>query len=45
LIAKRGNCWHKDCLDDQDAVEDEPHSGIPVKEATNENKRLAYDEI
>jgi hypothetical protein len=25
-------------MEEQDAVEDEPHSGRPVKEATNENK-------
>jgi hypothetical protein len=37
--------WHKDRLEEQDADEDEPHLGRPDKEATHENKGVAYDKI
>jgi hypothetical protein len=43
VITRESNCWHKDFLEEQDAVEDEPHSGRPVKEATHKTKVVAYD--
>jgi hypothetical protein len=37
--------WHKDTLEEWDAVEDELHTGRPVTETTNKNMQRVWDLI